>query len=163
MTIRLRPDQKIHIQSSADIFQLIQPILRRSSKLDRDREHLWILCLDASQTVQHLELLGLGTQRTVLIDPKEVYNLALLKRASSIVVIHNHPSGRLKPSHADKVATEKLIAASQSLNIKLLDHLIISDDNYFSFLDEGVFELLDTSKSTVFNSVLAADRNATHF
>ncbi|TXJ28703.1 MAG: DNA repair protein [Chitinophagaceae bacterium] len=154
MTIRLRPDQKIHIQSSADIFQLMQPVLRRSSKLDRDREHLWILCLDASQTVQHLELLGLGTQRAVLIDPKEIYNLALLKRATSIVAIHNHPSGKLRPSQADKTATEKMIAASQFLNIKLLDHLIISDDNYFSFLDEGVFALLSTSKSIMLNSAL---------
>ena len=126
MNIRLKPHQKIHIQSSSDIYSILQPIFRRYSKLDRDREHLWMMTLDGSQTVRKLELLGLGTQRTVLIDPMEVYHRALLRRAASIVVIHNHPSGSLKPSRADKTATEKLVEASRFLNIKLLDHLIIS-------------------------------------
>lgn len=139
MTIRLRAHQKVRIQSSADIFQLLQPILRRSSKLDRDREHLWLLCLDHSQTVRHLELLGLGTQRSVLIDPMEVYNLALLKRATSIAVVHNHPTGKLQPSRADKLVTEKLMEASRFLNIQLLDHLIISEKGFYSFFDEGEF------------------------
>lgn len=98
MTIRLRPNQKTHIQSFADIFRLMQPILRRCTQRDRNREHFWVLCLDLSQNVSHLELLGLGTQRSVLIDPKEVHHLALLKNACSIVAIHNHPCGRLKPS-----------------------------------------------------------------
>jgi len=165
MNIRLKPHQKIHIQSSSDIYQILQPIFRRYSKLDRDREHLWMMTLDGSQTVRKLELLGLGTQRTVLIDPMEVYHRALLRRAASIVVIHNHPSGSLKPSRADKTATEKLVEASRFLNIKLLDHLIISEDEYFSFLDEGVFETLalnndpglETRKLIMFNSALAMD------
>jgi DNA repair protein RadC len=124
-----------------------------------------MMTLDCSQTVRNpgsapgtgLELLGLGTQRTVLIDPMEVYHRALLRRAASIVVIHNHPSGSLKPSRADKTATEKLVEASRFLNIKLLDHLIISEDEYFSFLDEGVFETLETRKFIMFNSILAMD------
>jgi len=95
----------------------------------------------------------------------EVYHRALLRRAASIVVIHNHPSGGLKPSHADKTATEKLMEASRFLNIRLLDHLIISEDEYFSFLDEGVFETLapdndpglETRKLIMFNSILTMD------
>jgi DNA repair protein RadC len=157
MTIRLRSDKKIHIQSSADIFQIIQPVLRRCSKIDREREHLWLLCLDALQTVCHLELVGLGTRRTVLIDPVEIFHLAILKEATSIVLIHNHPTGNLKPSRADKTATEKLVEASRFLNIPLLDHLIISEKEFFSFLDEGVFETLETKKFIMFNSVLAMD------
>jgi len=82
--------------------------------------------------------------------------LALLKNACSIVAIHNHPSGRLNPSQQDKNTTAKLMAASEFLNIKLLDHLIISEDNYFSFLDEGMFELLNAERTFMFNSVVAA-------
>ncbi|MBO9573899.1 MAG: JAB domain-containing protein, partial [Chitinophagaceae bacterium] len=110
----------------------MQSILRRCTKRDREREHFWILCLDAAQTVMHLELLGLGTQRSVLIDPREIYHLALLKNACSIAAIHNHPSGRLKPSNADKEITKKMMAASDFLNVRLLDHLIISEKGYFS-------------------------------
>lgn len=157
MNIRLRPHQKIKINSSSDIFSVIQPIFRRSSKLDRDRERVWVFCLDTSQTIQHLELIGLGTKNTVLLDPMEVYHLALIKRASSIVVVHNHPSGRLEPSRTDKTATEKFVEASRFLNIRLLDHLIISEKEYFSFLDEGVFETLEAKKFIMFNSVLAMD------
>jgi DNA repair protein RadC len=156
MTIRLRTHQKIHIQSSSDIFHLMQPILRRCSKRDRAREHFWILCLNAAQTVTHLELVGLGTQRSVQIDPKEVYHLALLKDACSIVAVHNHPSGRLKPSYADKVITKSLLAIGQFHNIKLLDHLIICEENYFSFMDEGLFEVLNSDASMVVSSALAA-------
>lgn len=126
-------------QSSSYIFHLLQPILCRASKLNRDREHLWVLCLDQSHTVRHLELVGLGTQRPELIDPVEVYSLALLKRAAAIALIHNHPSVRLIPSRADRLATERLKEASQFLNIPLLDHLIISESAFYSFADQGEF------------------------
>ncbi|MET0462875.1 MAG: JAB domain-containing protein [Chitinophagaceae bacterium] len=155
MTIRLRSHQKIHIQSSADIFHLMQPILRRCSKRDRAREHFWILCLGPGQTVCHLELLALGTQNKVLIDPREVYSLALQQNASSIVAIHNHPSGRLKPSPADKLITQQLMKGSDFLNLRLLDHLIISVEGYFSFMDKGVFELLIAEQSMMFKNILA--------
>jgi DNA repair protein RadC len=137
MTIRLKPHQKIHIQSSADIYRVLQPILLRISKLNRDREHCWLMHLDASQRVRCVELLALGTQRTVLIDPMEVYHRAIVRRASSVVVIHNHPSGNLKPSRADKIVTEKLMQASQFASVRMLDHLIISEEGYYSFADEG--------------------------
>ncbi len=152
MTIRLRPHQKIRISSSSDIFQLLQPILRRCSKRDRAREHFWILCLGPGQTVCHLELLALGTQNKVLIDPREVYSLALQQNASSIVAIHNHPSGRLKPSPADKSITQQLMKGSEFVNLKLLDHLIISEEGYFSFLDEGMLGILQTGKTEIFNA-----------
>jgi DNA repair protein RadC len=155
MTIRLRSHQKIRIQSSSDIFQLLQPILRRCSKRDRAREHFWILCLGPGQTVCHLELLALGTQNKVLIDPREVYSLALQQNACSIVAIHNHPSGRLKPSPADKSITQQLMKGSEFVNLRLLDHLIISEEGYFSFLDEGLFEVLNAATSMMFKKVFA--------
>ena len=157
MQIRLKPNQKIHIETSADIFQLLQPAFLRQSKLNRDREHLWLMCLDHSQTVRTLELLGLGTQQTVLIDAMEVFHRALLRRAASIVVAHNHPAGSLKPSRSDITATEKLVDASHFLNIKLLDHLIISEKEFYSFRDGGEFEKMNTRKFIMFNSVLAME------
>lgn len=158
MQVRLKPEQKISIQSSTDIFHLLQPAFLRQSKLDRDREHLWLLCLDHSQTVRTLELLGLGTRQTVLIDAMEVFHRALLRRAASIVVAHNHPSGNLKPSRSDIIATEKLAEASRFLNIKLHDHLIISETGFYSFRDGGEFEKMKTGKFILsHNTVLAME------
>lgn len=146
MTIRLQPHQKIHISSSADIFNLLQPILRRASKLDRNREHLWLLCLDQSRKVLHLELIGLGTVRSVLMDPMEVYSVAIGRRASAVALIHNHPSGNLKPSFADRDMTNLLQQLGRMLRIPLLDHLIISETEFYSFNDSG--ELIQLAKST---------------
>lgn len=140
MTIRLRPHQKISIQSSSDVFQLLQPLLLKESKLDRDREHLWVLCLDQSHSVKHLELAGLGTLKSVLIEPVEIYSVALIHRAAAIILAHNHPSGQLIPSRADRRETARLKEASQLLGIPLLDHLIISETGFYSFGDEGVFD-----------------------
>jgi|SRR6218665_731524 len=157
MNIQLDSEQNLLIQSSSDIFQILQPAFLRQPELDRDREHLWLMCLDHSQTVRTLELLGLGTQNNVLIDPMEVYHRALLRRAAFIVVAHNHPSGSLKPSRSDITATEKLVDASHFLNVKLLDHLIISETEFYSFLDNGEFEKMQTRKFIMFNSVLAME------
>src|SRR6218665_428184 len=108
MQIRFNSNQNLLIQPSSDIFKILQPAFLRQPELDHDREHLWLMCLDHSQTPGSqsgtgctLELLGLGTQNNVLIDPMEVYHRALLRRAASIIVAHNHPSGSLKPSRSD--------------------------------------------------------------
>jgi hypothetical protein len=94
------------------------------------------------------ELLALGTQNKVLINPREVYSLALQQNASGIIPIHNHPSGRLKPSPADKSITQQLMKGSEFVNLRLLDHLIISEEGYFSFMDEGIFEILNAELSS---------------
>ena len=70
--------------------------------------------------------------------PKIIFSLALQHLASNIILVHNHPSGNLKPSHSDVVLTKNAISAGQILDIKVMDHLIISDQGFFSMADEGV-------------------------
>jgi len=72
------------------------------------------------------------------VDPKIIFKKALDAQASSIILCHNHPSGNLKPSQADISITRKLVESGEMIEIKVLDHLIISTDGYFSFLDEGM-------------------------
>ncbi|MBO9658911.1 MAG: hypothetical protein J7527_08795 [Chitinophagaceae bacterium] len=100
---------------------------------------------------------GSAPQQTVLIDAMEVFHRALLRRAASIVVAHNHPAGSLKPSRSDITATEKLVEASRFLDIKFHDHLIISETEFYSFRDGGEFEKMNTRKFIMFNSVLAME------
>lgn len=95
-------------------------------------------------------------QTKVQIDPREVYSMALQQNASSIVAIHKHPSGRLKPSPADKSITQQLMKGSEFINLRLLDHLIISEEVYFSFLDEGLFEVLKAEELMMFKNVVTA-------
>ncbi|MET0466296.1 MAG: JAB domain-containing protein [Chitinophagaceae bacterium] len=98
------------------------------------------------------ELLALGKQNKVLIDPREVHSLALQQNAFSLVAIHNHPGGRLKPSPAEKSITQQVMHGSDFVTLRLLDHLIISEEGYFSFLDEGLFEILSHQMSTILSA-----------
>lgn len=73
-----------------------------------------------------------------MVDPRIVFRYALEFNATSIILAHNHPSGSLTPSQSDKLLTQKLKQAGLSLDIKLLDHLIITEKEYFSFADEAI-------------------------
>jgi DNA repair protein RadC len=83
-------------------------------------------------------LVSKGGQAGTIADPKIIFNIALENHAASIILTHNHPSGNLKPSHADLELTRKLRSAGQFLDIPVLDHLIITDQGFLSFADEGL-------------------------
>jgi DNA repair protein RadC len=78
-----------------------------------------------------------GISQTVA-DPKRIYKAAIENNASHIILCHNHPSGNLQPSPADKFLTSKLIAAGKNLDINVIDHIIVTDSGYYSFADEGL-------------------------
>ena len=78
-----------------------------------------------------------GTSHQCFIDAKFLVSLALHTMASSVIMAHNHPSGRTEPSNADKVITEKIKLALELIDVKLIEHIIITEDGYYSFSDEG--------------------------
>lgn len=101
-------------------------------------EEAKLLLLDRNLVCLGISNLSTGGISSCLIDPKIVYATALKARASSIVLAHNHPSGNLKPSTSDIHLTEKLADAGKLLDLTLLDHLIVTPYNYYSFADEGL-------------------------
>jgi len=103
-----------------------------------DRECLLVLCLSCQNTINSIQIASIGTLDASLFHPREILKLAVVSNASAIAIMHNHPGGRTKPSDEDIKATEALIQASKILGIDVLDHLIITEGNYFSFLDNGV-------------------------
>ncbi|MBT8238270.1 MAG: DNA repair protein RadC [Croceitalea sp.] len=119
------------INASSDVFELLQPILG-----DLPHEEFWILYLNNSNKVLHKEQLSKGSITGTLVDVRLVLKKALEYAAVGLVLAHNHPSGTLKPSNADKQITEKLKNAASALDIRVLDHLIITQRKYFSFADE---------------------------
>ena len=132
---RRRAEEAIELKkitSSKSIFEMMQPIIG-----ELPHEEFWIIYLNNSNKVVSKSQLSKGGITGTLVDVRLVFKNAIEIGAVSIILIHNHPSGALQPSEADKQITRKLKLAGESLDIKILDHLIITETNYFSFADEG--------------------------
>ncbi len=125
--------QKKKISSSLSVFELMQPIIG-----ELPHEEFWIIYLNNSNKILHKNQLSKGSMTGTLVDVRLVLKTALDFGALSLILIHNHPSGTLKPSHQDKDITKKLKIAAQSLDIKVLDHIIVTEKEYYSFADEGI-------------------------
>lgn len=121
------------ITSSKDVFMVLNPLIG-----DLEHEEFWVLYLNNSNKILQKKQISIGGKTGTLVDPRIVYRSALDFGATSIILGHNHPSGSLKPSQSDKNLTQKLKQAGISLDIKLLDHLIIAEKKYFSFADEMI-------------------------
>jgi DNA repair protein RadC len=145
MDIQLTEAEKIKILTSDDIYSIMQKILLREQKIDQDREHFWIIGLANNLRLLFVELIGLGTVNQVLVNPMEVFSFALQKRAVKIMLCHNHPSGELRPSDADKDTTDRMIQVGRIVNTPVIDHLIISDKSYVSFGNMGLMDELAKS------------------
>jgi DNA repair protein RadC len=121
------------ITSSKAVFEYMQPILGELA-----HEEFWILYLNNSNKVIKRLQLSKGGITGTLVDVRLVLKMALELNATGLILAHNHPSGTLKPSQADKQLTQKLKTAAQSIDIKVLDHLIITENAYFSFADKNI-------------------------
>ena len=125
--------EKKKITSSSSVFELMQPVIG-----ELQHEEFWIIYVNNSNKVIQKNQLSKGGITGTLVDVRLVLKNALEVSATGLILAHNHPSGTLKPSEADKQITQKLKGAAQSLDIKVLDHLIITEKAYFSFADENL-------------------------
>ncbi|TVZ58897.1 DNA repair protein RadC [Flavobacteriaceae bacterium MAR_2010_105] len=125
--------EKKKITSSISVFELMQPIIG-----ELPHEEFWIIYVNNSNKVIQKQQLSKGGITGTLVDVRLVLKTALEVGATGLILSHNHPSGTLKPSEADKQLTQKLKTAAQSLDIKVLDHLIVTEKAYFSFADENL-------------------------
>lgn len=125
--------QKQKITSSQTVFHIMQPLLG-----ELPHEEFWIIYLNNSNKIIQKNQLSKGGITGTLVDVRLVLKNALEVGATGLILVHNHPSGTLKPSEADKQLTRKLKLAGESLDIKVLDHVIITEKAYFSFADEAI-------------------------
>jgi DNA repair protein RadC len=123
----------VQIKCSKDVADIFQPILS-----DLLHEEFWILFLNRSNRVINRMKLSQGGISGTVTDVRMVMKKAIEYLASGIIVCHNHPSGNLNPSESDSKITQKIKEAGNLLDIQLLDHLIISDKDYYSFADNGL-------------------------
>ncbi len=121
------------ITQSRDAFELLQPIMG-----ELEHEEFWILFLNNSNKVMHKAQLSKGGITGTLVDVRLIMKQALELGAVALILAHNHPSGTLRPSTADKQITQKVRQAGEALDVKVLDHLIITQRDYFSFADNAL-------------------------
>jgi DNA repair protein RadC len=134
---RRRAEETIELQkvtSSKAVFEIMQPIIG-----ELPHEEFWVLYLNNSNKVIYKSQLSKGGITGTVVDVRLIFKTALEHNATSVILSHNHPSGKLLASDADKEITKKLKLAGEQLDIKVLDHVIITERGYFSFQDEGIF------------------------
>ena len=123
------------VKSSSDVVDSLMPLMR-----DLKKELFKILLLDKSNFISEVIDIDLGTVDGVNPSIRDVLMTALKYQAPSMILVHNHPSGNIEPSEADKILTKDLIIAARAMELRIFDHLVIGENDYFSFADEGLIE-----------------------
>lgn len=127
------PARRATIRCSTDIYQLFHPLLR-----DLPYEEFWVLLLNqAARVIDKVRISRGGIDQTTA-DVRSILREALLQRATQLALVHNHPSGNVQPSNDDRRLTASVQSAAKLMNIRLLDHLVVTDGSYYSFADEGL-------------------------
>jgi DNA repair protein RadC len=125
--------KKEKITSSRDIYNIFHPVLA-----DLPNEEFWIILLNRSNKIIERQKISQGGLSGTVTDVRIILKTALEKLASSVILCHNHPSGNPTPSDADISITQKVKESGKLMDISLLDHIIVTDGNYYSFADEGL-------------------------
>ena len=133
----LKKSELMKITSSRDAYEIFKRVFNADT-FDWCEEVI-MLCVNNSNKVVGFHKVSSGGMTGTVIDVRMIFTTALKSLATGIIIAHNHPSGTLIPSDADKALTKKIKEAGKFLDINVLDHLIITDENYFSFQDEGIF------------------------
>ena len=125
--------EKKVVKSSKELADYLVILLK-----DYSHEVFAVIFLNRANKIKHFEIISSGGITGTVADPRIILKKAVLEGATSIVLAHNHPSGNLKPSKADEEITQKIKQAASYFDIQVLDHIIVSEEGYFSFADEGL-------------------------
>lgn len=145
MNVKITDKDKISVTNPDELYEIMRRILLRDNKIDREKEHFWMIGLNMANIILYIELVSMGSVKSTQVEPMNVFRVAVLKGATSVIALHNNPSGSLTPSEEDKDATDRLIQVGRILDIKLTDHLIITTEKYMSFLNTGLMAQLEKS------------------
>jgi DNA repair protein RadC len=149
MNVVLTEEQKVKIRSDRDLYPVMKEILLRESTIDLNKEHFWCAGLASNNRLLYIELVSLGTLSQSIVEPMDVFAWAIHKQVSMLILVHNHPSGELKPTNADLELTDQLIQVGRIIQIPVVDHIIITTQDYYSFERKGDLKRLQMSKKYV--------------
>jgi len=121
------------IRCAEDLADLGQKLIGKA-----DREVFIVVCMNAQNGINAINVVSIGSLTASIVSAREVFKLAVVSNSAAIALMHNHPSGNVKPSKEDIEITKQLIEAGKLLDIDVVDHIIVSEGNHYSFLDKGV-------------------------
>lgn len=129
---KVRNNLREKIHSSTDVYRIMQPIM-----VNQEVEELWAIYMNMASRIVKMKRISVGGIAQTLVDIRILLKEALLCNAVAMTICHNHPSGNVRPSSADDQLTEKISKACKTMDIRFLDHVIIADNTYYSYADEG--------------------------
>lgn len=135
LKVKNKPAEELKITSSKDAADIARKII--DADLIEWKEEFILLCLNRANKLMGFYRVSSGGRTGTVADPKVIFTIALNSLATGIILIHNHPSGNLNPSGADNELTRKVQEAGQLLDITVMDHIILTTDSYYSYMDEG--------------------------
>ncbi|RXG63275.1 hypothetical protein ES695_18085 [Candidatus Atribacteria bacterium 1244-E10-H5-B2] len=134
----IKCNSNIKISDCEAVAKVFFEVLKNECEVDQTKEHFWAMGLNTKNRVLYLELVSLGSLTEGIVHPREVFKSAILNNSCSLIFCHNHPSGEAEPSGNDITVTQVLKKGGEILGIKILDHIILGDNNIFSFQSEGM-------------------------
>jgi len=138
MKIQVKQEWKKKIVEPEIVADIFRSVLSAEHEFDQDKEHVWILGLNTKNVIKYIEMVHLGSINHCTVGAREIFRMAVHKGINSIIMVHNHPStGEIVPSSYDDTLTRKIQMAGEVLDIKLLDHVIVSDEDVYSYLEKG--------------------------
>ena len=130
-------DSKIQVDGAVGVAKVFRDILALEGKIEQEKEHYYVMHLNIRSQVMMVELVTVGTLTSSLVHPRETFRRAVMAGAASIIIAHNHPSGEADPSDEDMKVTRVMLDAGNILGITMLDHIIFTTDDYYSFKNNG--------------------------
>ena len=131
----IKMDNRPQMRNASDFYAVLKDWF-----LDRDRESFVVVMLNAKNKIIGINEVSTGSLSSSIVHPREVFKPLILHNAAAVVLAHNHPSGDPKPSQEDIFITRRLRDAGDLLGIKVLDHIIVGDEQYTSFADNGYWD-----------------------
>ena len=128
-------NEKVRLNSSKEASEHIMKVAKKLDEFDIGKEHFWVIHMNGRNAVISVDLVAVGCATASLVHPREVFRRAISLGSIAVIFSHNHPSGDPSPSPEDQLLTERLVEAGNILGIKVLDHVIIASEGYFSMME----------------------------
>lgn len=128
---------KEKLTRSGDVHKVLHQVLNKFDTYDQDKEFFFVIGLKRSNRIKYIDVCSMGGLHSTIVGAREVFRRAIVEASAAIILGHNHPSGEVVPSEADKKITRVLCEAGKLLDIKVIDHVIFANDSFYSFADEG--------------------------
>lgn len=129
--------KQLNLNSAQVAYEALKKVFGQLDEVDQDKEHMFVLGLKRNNRIKYLDLVSVGTLTGTVVGVREIYRRAIHYGVHSIFISHNHPSGTATPSSSDIAITKKLKEAGILLGIELVDHVIYTNEGYYSFANEG--------------------------